>query len=110
VANVEKESRRVCGVKSALFDEFYADRAGNFNYLSGRTEPASLRIDTEDYNGPGVLVGGQQIAARWVNAKVARGFSLGGLVANQTECSFRWIDRKYGNAVMAAVRAVEELS
>ena len=58
----------------------------------------------------GVLVGGEQERAGRVDAEVARGLAAGRLVADRREPAGRGVDREDRDAVVAAVRAVEELA
>jgi len=57
-----------------------------------------------------LLVGSEQELAGGVDAEVARGGAPGGLVAKRGQLTVLLVDPEHGDAVVAAVRAVEKLA
>src|SRR3954447_25790585 len=62
--------------------ELYADGPRHFHDLPRRMQSPGFEIDPKYHNAVGVLVGGQQVVARRVDAKIAGCLALGGLVAS----------------------------
>ena len=87
-----------------------AHRRGDLDRLAGGPEQAAGRVDVEDGHVVGVLVGGQEAAAGRVDGEASRGLALSGLVAREAEFARQSVDGENRNAVMPAVRAVNELA
>ena len=87
-----------------------ADRLAELDLVAGELEFAGIQIDAEYGHVVGLLVGGEQELAGGVDAEVARGGSPGGLVAKRGQLAVLLVDPEHGDAVVAAVRAVEKLA
>ena len=78
--------------------------------MTGGGETTGLRIDFEDDHRATVLIGGQEVGSRWIDAEIARGLAPGGLVAGGGQQSRDGVDREDRDAVVPAVGAIEKLA
>ncbi len=76
--------------------------------MAGGVEVAGLGVDAEGDDGVGVLVGGEEPVARGVDGEVAGGLTPGGFVGKAGEAAGGLVDGEHGDAVVAAVGAVDE--
>ena len=95
---------------SVLQNHPHADRLAERNLVAGELEFAGILIDAEYGHIVGLLVGSEQEMAGGIDAKVARGGASGGLVAKRGQLPVLLVDPEHGDAVVAAVRAVEKLA
>ena len=66
--------------------------------------------DSEHDQIVGILVGRDEKISGGINGKISRRFALSGLALDERERSLRAINAEDGDAVMAAVGAVEKLA
>src|SRR6266516_4938541 len=85
-----------------------ADRAAGLHDLAGRGELAAGPVDAERDDGVAALVGRIEEAARRVETEVARLLAPGQLPADRREPAAVRVNGEDGDAVVPAVRAVDE--
>src|ERR1039457_6027278 len=90
--------------------EDQAEGGWNFGIVAGRGQPAHILVDTEKHYIVGVLVGCQEISTRRVDGEVTRHLPLCRDVLHQRERFGARVDRKDGDAVVAAIRGVKQLA
>src|SRR5207249_4947389 len=78
----------------------YADGHRDGRHVTGGGETTGLRIDFEDDHRATVLIGGQEVGSRWIDAEIARGLAPGGLVAGGGQQSRDGVDREDRDAVV----------
>ena len=88
--------------------EFYADGHRQRDGLADGFKVAGVGVDAEDLNVIRVLMAGEEPAAGGVEVEVARCFAAAGGVAERGEGAVAGVDGEAGQAVVAAVAAVEE--
>src|SRR5262249_20015766 len=90
--------------------ELDADRRGDLDRLAGWRELAGRHVDSENDERAGVLILREEELTGRIDREVAGSPPLCGLVAYRRQLSGPGVDREDGDAVVAAVRAVEELA
>lgn len=65
-------------------------------------------VDTEEFAGVAVHVGGDEPAAGWVDVEVTGLDTAGGFVSDGCELAVNWVDGKDGDAFVSAIRGVDE--
>jgi hypothetical protein len=88
--------------------EDHADGRGDIEVLAGRSQTARLLVDAEQDHVIGILVGCEQITTRRVDSNAAWDLPLGGDAFDERERALPGINREYCDAVMAAIRNIEE--
>src|SRR5580700_6074094 len=94
---------RLSYLESLCLQEDDADRRGSLEIFAGGSQPARFLVDTENYDIVGVLVRCQKIGSRRIDGEVTRRFTLCRDVLNQRERVGARVDRKHGDAVVAAI-------
>ena len=95
---------RKCG------NEFQTNRRGEFQQIAVLDELAGLFVNAECCDGIAVLVADQQKLSRRINAEISRPVAARGFVADQTQLAGAFVNRIDNDAVMAAIRSVQEFS
>jgi hypothetical protein len=95
---------------SVLQNHPHADRLAERNLVAGELEFAGILIDAEYGHIVGLLVGSKEKLPGGVDAEVSRSRSPGRLVAKRGQLPVLLVDPEHGDAVVAAVRAVEKLA
>ena len=78
--------------------------------LAGGCQFSVIEIDAKYHDIVGSLIGHEQEFSRGINVEIARCFALSGEVIHQSQSSGAAVDGEEGNAVVSAIRGVEELS
>jgi hypothetical protein len=89
-------------------DELQADGRRHFERVPREVGLAGLRVEAEDVNRVRVLIRGQKVSARRVYGEVARSAPARRLVTDECERARAAVNLEDGDAVVPAVRAVEE--
>src|SRR5260370_10854317 len=90
--------------------ECYRNRRRRLEYLAGWSQAACLRVNAENNNVIGFLIGCEQIRASRVNRKIAWRLTLRRNVFYGREGTGGGINIKDGNAVMPTVRSIKEFT
>src|SRR5260370_336344 len=96
--------------RSLTRHECYRNRRRRLEYLAGRSQAACLWVNAENNNVIGLLIGCEQIRPRRVNRKIAWRLTLCRNVLYGREGTGGGINIKDGNAVVPAVRGIQELT
>src|SRR5436309_3410346 len=91
------------------FGKNYVHGRSDLKNSSRRRETAALLIDTKDDDGAGVLIAGDEKPPRRVDGKSARRLALRRGAAGGGQRALGRVDAENRDAVVTAVRRVEEL-
>src|SRR5947207_425614 len=105
-----KRDSPLCALSTPDRYHFQADRHRDVYRTFSRPELARGSVDAEDDDAVRVLVGDQKKGAGRVDPEVAWRLDPVRLVAHVAQRARPRVDRENGDAIVAAVRAVEEFA
>ena len=91
-------------------DEFQTDGRRDFGRLSRRRQLSGLLVDAESDYVVGVLIGHEQKRARRIDGEITRRFAPRRFVRDEVQLARALVNRERDDAVVAAVRPVNEPS